>query len=181
MEDNKNPNAEPGTQSPEPASPPVPIFLIAATRCNKLQLAATPGRNHAERCLQSCLPRAPKPYLSDTRRFYPTQPGTVTWLNSYIVTITPTRTSCPRSHPTRNPEPLNASQDRGWQNPPDSLIASIQHPASRTNIQNPHPPIQMSKNVASAVALSKAEKNSANDKRSRVRYDSTEGRTYSSR
>jgi len=39
-----------------------------------------------------------------------------------------------------------------------------------SSIQNPHP-IQMSKNVASAVASAEAEKNVANDKRSRVHHN----------
>jgi len=76
----------------------------------------------------SALPR-------DIIRNNATQPGTVTWLNGYIVTITPTRTRLSALPPNRNPEPLRPARIEDGKNPPDSLIAPIQHPASR--IQRP--------------------------------------------
>src|SRR5579884_222278 len=110
-----HPTRNPELRTRNPLARPVPIFfLIAATRCNKLQPGATPGQNRRSGAatLNSVFGVPPSgggqiPRSGATLTFKPetclrsqaafirhkaTQPGTVTWLNGYIVTTTPTRT-----------------------------------------------------------------------------------------
>jgi|SRR5579884_3171368 len=129
-----HPTRNPELRTRNPLARPVPIFfLIAATRCNKLQPGATPGQNRRSGAatLNSVFGVPPSgggqiPRSGATLTFKPetclrsqaafirhkaTQPGTVTWLNGYIVTTTPTRTRLSalpsNTEPgTQNPEPL---------------------------------------------------------------------------